>query len=302
MPVVKGVIPAASIRTLCGYTGAMEAVAFYGAGLLGSNFVKALRRRGLGVHVWNRTHDKARALEADGARAFADPAEAARGVDRIHICVSDDAAVDSLLERILAVLDKRTIIVDHTTVSPQGVVARAKRLADAGYTFLHAPVFMGPPNALDGSGVMMCSGSRETVDRVHDALAAMTGSLKYLGERVDLAAIYKLMGNAMILAVIGGLNDVYRIAEEQGVPRQTAIDLFSFFNVAGQIAGRGKRMADADYDATWTMDMAHKDATLMHVAANEAPLPVIDAVERVLKEAIARGLSSKDLGAIAAVR
>ena len=68
-------------------------IAFFGTGLLGSNFVRALRRRGEQVHVWNRTSAKARALESVGAVAFDDLAKAAQGASRIHLTLSDDAAV-----------------------------------------------------------------------------------------------------------------------------------------------------------------------------------------------------------------
>lgn len=279
----------------------METVAFYGAGMLGTNFVKALRRRGVSVNVWNRTYEKAQALEAAGARAFRDAAQAVHGVDRVHICVRDDAAVDGILANILPALDKATPIVDHTTVLPEGVVRRARDLGNAGYTFIHAPVFMGPPQALDSAGIMLASGPNAIFERVREPLKAMTGEVRYLGERVDLAAIYKLMGNAMILAVVGGINDVLHIADAQGVARTDAFDLFSFFNPAGQIAGRGKRMAQGDYEPAWTLDMARKDAQLMIASANGKELAVIEAVERVLERAMVRGLGAKDLGAIAAV-
>ncbi len=279
----------------------METVAFYGAGMLGSNFVKAMRKRGIAVNVWNRSHERAQALEADGARAFRDPAQAARDATRVHICVRDDAAVDAILDRTLAGISKDTPIVDHTTVLPEGVVRRAQRLHDAGYAFLHAPVFMGPPQALDATGVMMTSGPKATYERLRGDLEAMTGELKYFGERVDLAAVYKLMGNAMILAVVGGITDVFRIARAQGVTDKEAYTLFSFFNPAGQIAGRGKRMAEGDYDAMWTLDMARKDASLMLAAARDRELPVIAAVERELGTAMERGLESKDVGALAAL-
>src|SRR5579862_6499903 len=105
----------------------METVAFFGIGLLGANFVKAMRKRGLAVNVWNRTFEKAQALEADGARAFRDAAEAAKGVDRIHICTRDDAAVDAIIDNIFASVGANVPVVDHTTVSPDGVVKRAKR-------------------------------------------------------------------------------------------------------------------------------------------------------------------------------
>jgi 3-hydroxyisobutyrate dehydrogenase-like beta-hydroxyacid dehydrogenase len=159
---------------------------------------------------------------------------------------------------------------------------------------------MGPPNALNGTGTIMVSGPQAVYDRVKDALAEMTGTMKYFGERPDLAAVYKLMGNAMILAVVGGLNDVYRIAEERGLDRESAYDLFSFYNVQGQIDGRGKRMAERDYSPAWTLDMAHKDATLMQGAANGVELPVIDAIECELAAAKDRGAGAKDLGAVSA--
>ncbi|MCL4756213.1 MAG: hypothetical protein KJ015_39055 [Myxococcales bacterium] len=43
-------------------------IAFYGMGLLGSNFVRALRKRGEEVHVWNRTAARARARWRRSAR------------------------------------------------------------------------------------------------------------------------------------------------------------------------------------------------------------------------------------------
>src|SRR5688572_13983744 len=115
-------------------------IAFFGTGLLGSGFVRALLRRGEVVHVWNRTEAKARLLEIDGAHAFDDPADAARGAERVHLSLSDDAAVDSVLERALPGLGRGVAIVDHTTTSATGTVARAQRWAERGHPFVHAPV------------------------------------------------------------------------------------------------------------------------------------------------------------------
>jgi 3-hydroxyisobutyrate dehydrogenase len=257
-----------------------------------------MRRRGLAVNVWNRTPSRAFALEADGARAFEDAAEAARGCARAHLCLRDDAAVDAVLDAALPGLAPGTPVVDHTTVLPQKVGARAARLRDLGHPFLHAPVFMGPPQALEASGVMMCSGPRRIVDALRPALEEMSGDLRYLGERDDLAAVYKLVGNAMILAVVGGMSDAFAIAERNGIGRSEAYELFSFYSPAGQIAGRGKRMAAGDYQPTWTLDMSHKDATLMQATAGVA-LPVIDAIEGAMRAAIDRGLGADDLSVIA---
>jgi 3-hydroxyisobutyrate dehydrogenase len=277
----------------------METVAFYGAGRLGSAMVRAMLRRGLSVRLWNRTHEKAQSHEEHGALTFSDAAEAARGADRIHLCLHDDASVDAVLDAALPGIAKESPIVDHTTVLPQRVVERARRLGDAGHAFVHAPVFMGPPMALAATGVMLASGDRAVFERVRAALEATCSDLRYLGERPDAAAIYKLMGNAMILAVVGGLNDVLRIAEMQGLSRAEAHALFDFYDPSGQIKGRGRRMVSEDYETQWSLDMAHKDAVLMQGAAHHERLPVVDAMEALIRSVSARGLGALDLGAVA---
>jgi 3-hydroxyisobutyrate dehydrogenase len=278
----------------------METIAFFGAGMLGSAMIRAMRRRGIDVRVWNRTAERARALEADGALAFADAHEAARGAQRLHLCLRDDAAVDAALDAAVPGIAQGTPIVDHSTVLPQRVPERAARMRAAGFDFLHAPVFMGPPMALEATGVMLASGNPTSFERVRAALAAMCSDLRYLGEREDAAATFKLMGNAMILAVVGGINDMLRIGEERGFTREEAYRLFDFYDPSGQIKGRGRRMAAGEYEPLWTLDMAEKDAVLMQGAANHERLPVIDAVEALMREASARGLGDRDLAAVAA--
>ncbi len=274
-------------------------VAFYGAGMLGSAMVRAMLRRGITVRVWNRSPQKGAALEEFGARAVDDPLEAARGADRVHLCLSDDASVDAVLDAAGGGIAKESPIVDHTTVSPQRVAERARRLAEAGYAFLHAPVFMGPPMALEARGVMMTSGDAALFDRIREHLEAMCSDLRYVGERPQDAAIFKLMGNAMILAVVGGINDIMRIAEVQDLTREQAYALFDFYDPCGQIGGRGKRMVAGDYEPFWTLDMAHKDAVLMQAAAHHERLPVIDAMQVLLRNVSDRGLGNRDLSAVA---
>ena len=41
-----------------------------------------------------------------------------------------------------------TVIIDHTTTSASGTARRVERWNAEGFTFVHAPVFMGPQNAL----------------------------------------------------------------------------------------------------------------------------------------------------------
>jgi 3-hydroxyisobutyrate dehydrogenase len=277
-------------------------IAFLGMGLLGSNFVRALRSRGEDVQVWNRSPDKAKALEADGARAFADAADAVRGASRVHVTLVDDAVVDEVLERARPGLAADTVIVDHTTTSTQGALARIARWRDRGITYVHAPVFMAPQNARDATGVMMVSGPRPIVEPLRPVLSPMTGKLVDLGERPDAAAAFKLLGNLFLLCMTSGLADMLALAKVLHVPPEEASGLFGFFNPGATIGPRLKKMVDGAFDPpSWELAMARKDARLMMEAASAAgiPLAVIPAIAARMDAVIAQGHGEQDWTIIA---
>ena len=272
-------------------------IAFLGTGLLGGNFVRAFRRRNEDVHVWNRSPDKARALEAVGAKAFDNPADAVRGATRVHITVSDDAAVDALLDQARPGLDQGTIIVDHTTTAPAPTAARIARWTGQGIPFQHAPVFMGPSNTLDGTGIMLASGNQALYESLVPALQPMTGKLVYLGDDPARAASFKLMGNLFIIALTGGLADVFALARALGIAEADAAEMFNWFNPGTAAPWRAGRMHSGDLSQpTWTLDMARKDARLMieSAKANSATLAVLPAIAAEMDRWIEAGHGQED--------
>jgi 3-hydroxyisobutyrate dehydrogenase len=274
-----------------------------GAGMLGTGFVRAFRRRGEAVRVWNRSAAKARALEADGATAFDDPAEAVKGATRVHVVLSDDAAVDDVLERARAGLGAGVTVVDHTTTSASGVVARAARWEERGVAFLHAPVFMGPQNAHDGTGIMLASGDRARFDALAPELGKMTGKLVYLGPAPERAAAFKLLGNLFLMFFTTGLADVFSLARALGVTPEDAASLFEHFNPGATIGARAKRMIEADFaHPSWELSMARKDARLMLEEAERggSALAVLPAIAAEMDRWIARGHGGDDWTVVAA--
>lgn len=269
---------------------------------MGAGFVRAFLARGENVTVWNRTASKAEALAADGARVADSPANAVRGAQRVHLSLLDDAAVDHVLAQLLPALEPGAVIIDHSTTAVQPTAARAERLAAAGVRFLHAPVFMGPGNAREGTGVMLVAGPRAPFEEVREALERMTGTVRYMGERPDLAAAFKLFGNMMIMFVVSGLADLYALARGLGIDPRDAYTLFSDFNPSGQVLGRGKRMAEGDYTPPmFELSAARKDVRLMLESADAAGamLHVLPAIAQRFDEVIAAGFGADDLAAVA---
>jgi 3-hydroxyisobutyrate dehydrogenase len=169
--------------------------AFLGMGILGSNFVRAMLKKGEQVQVWNRTTTKATALEEFGAKVYADAADAVKGAHIIHLTLKDDETVDDVLEVASTGFEQGTIIIDHTTTSAKGAIERTAVWKARGFTYLHAPVFMGPLNVLESTGYMLVSGDQAIISKFESELAKMTGKMINLGAEEGKAAGMKLIGN-----------------------------------------------------------------------------------------------------------
>ncbi len=275
--------------------------AFLGMGLLGSNFVRAMRKRGEEVHVWNRTASKANALEEVGAKAFATPAEAVKGTDRIHIVVSDDTAVNSVLEQAASGIAKGAIIIDHTTTSTIGAKQRTAHWKELDMNYIHAPVFMGPSNALESTGSMLISGDQDVIKKIEPELSKLTGTLTNLGDDPSTAAGYKLMGNHLFMSLSAGLADTFMLGRSIGLSTE---DVAGFIEQMGgtPMKARIARLLLGNYDEpTWELSMARKDARLMVEEAERAgyKLDVMPNLGAHMDLLIDEGLGAKDWSIVA---
>ncbi len=276
----------------------MSHIAFLGTGLLGGALAEAAAKRGDRVTAWNRTAEKAHALEQFGVRVASTPADAVRGVARVHLVLKDDAVVEEVIAALRPGLARNAIILDHTTTQPALTAARARRLNGEGVHYLHCPVFIGPAAARANKGTIMVSGPQELFDAVRTDLAPMAERLEYLGARPDLAAVYKLCGNAFIIGISALVADVLSIAAGSGVAPLDALRVAELFNPAATISGRGKAMASGNYSPSFELAMARKDVRLMIETAGGHRLATLPAIAARMDELIYEGYGGNDLAVI----
>ncbi len=272
-------------------------VAFLGTGLLGANFVKALLKKGNQVQVWNRTAAKASALEAEGAKAFADVAAAVQGADIIHLTLKDDAAVNEVLAAARKGLEPGAIIIDHTTTSSAGAIQRTREWKEQGFTYLHAPVFMGPVNALESTGYMLVSGDQAVVSQLEPVLSQMTGKVLNFGAEEGKAASMKLIGNLFLVTFTAGIADTLSLAKASHVSLDDLNTLFDSWNPGAMLPARLQRVAGGKYDQpSWELNMARKDTQLFIEAAAQGgtTLAVIPAIAAEMDKWIAKGHGGDD--------
>lgn len=276
----------------------MARIAFLGTGLLGSAFAEAAAKRGDSVTAWNRTPSKASALAGFGIEAAPNPADAVRGASRVHLVLRDDAVVDEVIAAARAGLSADAVVIDHTTTLPGHTAARAGRLRPQGVNYLHCPVFMGPAAAREATGAMMAAGPRDLFDRVRPDLARMTARLDYLGERADLAAAHKLLGNAMIIGLVALMADILALSRATGVPGEDALALLQRLDLNAMVARRGGNMVKGEFAASFELAMARKDVGLMIEAIGAGPMAALPSIAARMDALIADGEGARDLCAL----
>ena len=276
----------------------MTQIAFLGTGLLGAAFVEAAAKRGDRLTVWNRTAERARALEPFGVRVADSPAEAVRGAARVHLVLKDDAVVDEVIAALRPGLGGGTIILDHTTTQPALTADRALRLNAEGVRYLHCPVFIGPAAARVGKGTILASGPEALFSAAKDHLSRMAERVEHLGERPDLAAVYKLCGNAFIIGIGALVADVFAVAAGSDVAPADVLRVAEYFNPSATITGRGGKMARGDFTPTFELTMARKDVRLMIETAGSLPLVALPGVAARMDALIAEGHGTDDYSVI----
>src|SRR4051812_6347745 len=147
-------------------------VAFLGLGIMGRPMAANLVKAGHEVTAWNRTPGKT----VEGARLAASPAEAARAADVVWICVSDTAAVDSVLfgdNGAESALREGMTVVDSSTISPARTLAIVARLAEKGVDHIDAPVTGSKIGAESAQLIFIAGGEEETIAKLQPLFQAM---------------------------------------------------------------------------------------------------------------------------------
>ena len=278
-----------------------EAVGFVGLGNMGAPIARRLIDTGHAVRVYNRTAAKAAPLvEAGAKRAEAPGGVAAKGGVVLSI-VSDDAALEEIAlgpDGVLAALGPGGVHVSMSTVA----VATARRMealhAEAGATYLCAPVFGRPAAAAAGKLWVALSGQKAAKVRVAPLLGAFSQGVRDFGDAPGAANVVKLSGNFLIGAAIEAISEACALAEKNGVDRAAFVELLSgslFDCPVYRIYGEG--IARRQYEPPgFRLSLGLKDVNLVlaAAAAAEVPMPLASLVHDRLLASVAKGRSHLD--------
>lgn len=282
-------------------------IGFIGLGNMGAGMAANLLKAGHEVTAYNRSQDKVAALAEQGAKPAKGVADACGGDIVISMLANDDAvgAVTFGDGGILASLRPGATHVSSSTIS----VALSERLtaahAEAGQSFVAAPVFGRPEAAAAATLFVVAAGAPETVQAMSPVFDAMGQRTFVVSEEPKAASLVKLSGNFLIASVIESLGEAMALVGKAGVDKAEYLEILTstlfgapVYKTYGGLIAR-QEFEPAGFAAT----LGLKDVRLVLSAgeALEVPLPVASLLRDRFLTLLANGGANLDWSAVGAL-
>lgn len=250
----------------------VKRVAVIGLGAMGAPIARRLLGYGCEVTVWNRSPQRAAALQEAGAEVGATAADAVRGAEAVIVMVTDPQALLAVTEGeygIAAGVGPGAVVMQMSTVSPSSVTRLANALP-TGTGLLDAPVLGSVAEAESGGLRILVGGPPALVERCLPLLEQMGSPLHVGGLGAGTAA--KLVANNALFGVLGVLGESLALGGALGLSWEALHEVLDVTPLAEQAMRRRRVIEADDYPARFALALARKDADLIADAVSEGGL------------------------------
>jgi 4-hydroxybutyrate dehydrogenase/sulfolactaldehyde 3-reductase len=284
--------------------GVMDRIGFIGLGNMGRPMASNLVRKGFPVVVLDMNPAPVRQLQRLGARAAADCVAVADGSDIVITMLPNSASVEEVLLGPGGVLERLRsggAVMDMSTVDPMLTDRIASAAAGKGIAFVDAPVGRLASHAERGESLFMAGGTAEAFARVKPLLEAMGTTIHHCGG-AGTGMRTKLVNNYLAIVSCAFNAEALALSQRFGLSLEKTLDV-----VHGTTATNGQlkmawpaKVLKGDTEPGFTIDLAHKDLTLIVDAANavKVPMPIGAAARESFSAARTLGQGAKDFSAM----
>jgi 2-hydroxy-3-oxopropionate reductase len=285
-----------------------DPVGFIGLGLMGRPMALNLRKAGYPLIVHSRSQAPVAELVAAGATPAATPADVARQVTRIITMLPDSPDVEQILEGpdgVFSTLQRGSIVVDMSSISPAVARWLATRAAERGAAMLDAPVSGGEIGAVNGTLSIMVGGDQAAFDAVRPILDVM-GNPDRVVRIGDSGAgqLCKVCNQMVIGGTLAVVSEAFALARKAGIdPALVREALLGGFASSRVLEVHGERILNSNYKPGFRAALFAKDWRIAAATLDEHRVPaVVSAAVKALVDALVEsGHGEEDYSAVAKV-
>src|SRR5579864_616617 len=281
-----------------------DTIGFVGLGNMGRPMAANLCRKGFSLLVHDVNPAPVRALADLGARAAPTVAAVAAGSDVVITMLPTSAIVEQVVagpDGVLAHLRRHGAVMDMSTIDPLVTDRLAAATAARGCEWIDAPVGRLASHAERGESLFMVGADEAAFARVKPLLDAMGTTVHHCGP-VGAGMRTKLVNNYLAIISCQLNAEAVALSQRFGLSLAKTLDV-----IHGTTATNGQlkiawpsKVLKGDLEPGFTVDLAHKDLTLIVEAANEARVPVLvaAAAREAFSTARSEGYGAKDFSVV----
>ncbi len=285
----------------------MARIGFIGLGRMGRPMATNMVRKGFNLLVLDINKEAVETLVAAGARAGTSVAEIARQSDIIVTMLPSSVEVEQVamgLDGIFANAPKGAVLMDMSTIDPLATDRLAAAAVRHGLTMVDAPVGRLAEHADRAESLFMVGASDADFARLKPLMDAMGNAIYHCGP-VGSGGRTKLVNNYVAITLTQVNAEALALSQRFGLNLVKTMEV-----LLGTSASNGQlrmnlpnKVLAGDTTPGFTVDLAHKDLSLVVSSAHAAkvPMPVAAAVHESFSLARAAGHGAIDFSGIADV-
>ncbi|MBI5579320.1 MAG: NAD(P)-dependent oxidoreductase [Deltaproteobacteria bacterium] len=254
-------------------TPGKTSIGFIGLGVMGQSMARNLLKAGFPLTVHNRSRGKVEELVKDGARAAETPAELARAVAIVILCLPDTPDVEKVLfgpQGVAEGAHEDLVVVDTSSISATATIEFAARLKTHGVAMVDSPVSGGPKAAVDGTLSCMLGGDASVIAGCMPVLQTMGKTFVHLGP-VGAGQLVKACNQLVIAATLMGASEAIALCRKYGVdPVKMREALLAGSARSFVLENHAKRILDQTLAPGFRAALMHKDMKLAMSAGRDA--------------------------------
>ena len=198
---------------------------FIGLGIMGKPMAKNILKAGHELIVYDCVPNAFPEMEAAGAKVVESPAGVAAEAAAVITMLPN---TDNVLEVVrgengLLKAGTMKVLIDMSSISPDGTLEINRILSDAGIQMLDAPVSGGQKGAEDGTLSIMAGGPEALYEEYLPILKCMGSSVVRVGE-IGAGNVAKLANQMIVACTLAAVSEAMRLARIYDVDESTVRD------------------------------------------------------------------------------
>jgi 2-hydroxy-3-oxopropionate reductase len=286
-----------------------DTIGFIGLGVMGRPMAGHLLKKGYAVVGHNRSQAAVDALVKEGARRGSGPRDVAAQSSVIITMVPDTPDVEQVIagdDGVLAGLQRGSLVIDMSSISPVATRRLATLVAEKGGTMLDAPVSGGEIGAVNATLSIMVGGPRSAFDRARPIFECMGNPerIVHIGDEPGSGQVCKVANQIAIGGALAGVSEAFAVARKAGVDVSRVREaLLGGFAASRVLEVHGERMIKKNYAPGFRARLYQKDLRLANetAAASGVAVPATAIVTQLVNALVAGGGADLDYSALATV-